>query len=255
MMRFARLAAALLAALPLTVGHAAAQDDHDAHEDLVRLEPAVQEEFGITVAEAGPGVIVHVLELPGEVRPDADRLAHLVPRFGGIVTAVRAAVGDRVESGRVLATIESDGSLADYDLRTRIGGTVIARHLTLGEAVGRDDVVFVVADLDTVWVDVTVYQADLDRVRPGQEAVVGTGREPAAVAVPEAALQDFEGRTVVFTAGADGFRPRPVKTGGRGGGLVEIAAGLAAGERYVVAGAFTLKAELGKNAFGDGHGH
>ncbi len=36
---------------------------------------------------------------------------------------------------------------------------------------------------------------------------------------------------------------------------MEIADGLAAGERYVAAGAFTLKAELGKNAFGDGHGH
>ena len=36
---------------------------------------------------------------------------------------------------------------------------------------------------------------------------------------------------------------------------VEIVAGLAVGQSYVVEGAFTLKAQLAKGSFGDGHSH
>ena len=35
----------------------------------------------------------------------------------------------------------------------------------------------------------------------------------------------------------------------------EIVDGLTSGQRYVVRGAFTLKAQLGKGSFGDAHGH
>jgi cobalt-zinc-cadmium efflux system membrane fusion protein len=36
---------------------------------------------------------------------------------------------------------------------------------------------------------------------------------------------------------------------------VEIASGLDPGQKYVSAGAFTLKAQLAKGSFGDDHGH
>ena len=35
----------------------------------------------------------------------------------------------------------------------------------------------------------------------------------------------------------------------------EVTKGLQPGQQYVTKGAFTLKAELGKGAFGDGHAH
>ncbi len=142
------------------------------HADSVALTPEQRESLGINVTEAAAGRIDSGIELLGEVRANGDRLAHIVPRFPGIVREVRRTAGDAVASGDVLAIIESSDSLAPYELRTLIDGVVLTRHLTRGEAVDRAKDAFVVADLSTVWVELSVYQKDLARVRVGQEVRV-----------------------------------------------------------------------------------
>ncbi len=64
------------------------------------------------------------------------------------------------------------GDLTRYELRSPIDGVVVEKHLSLGEAVRDDATVFVVADLSTVWAEMTVYAKDLDTVKIGQPAVV-----------------------------------------------------------------------------------
>ena len=76
-------------------------------------------------------------------------------------------------------------------------------------------------------------------------------------ALPREAVQTIEGTDAVFLPGDElgEFVPWPVQLGAElPGGLVEIVAGLSPGDEVVVAGAFTLKAELFKSEFG-GHGH
>lgn len=86
-------------------------------------------------------------------------------------------------------------------------------------------------------------------VRPGQVVTgrVTLNRTGLPVVIPAGAVQRLEGREVVFVPETDGFRARPVTMGRRGATDVEIRTGLEAGERYVSAGAFLLKAEIGKN--------
>lgn len=73
--------------------------------------------------------------------------------------------------------------------------------------------------------------------------------------VPKTALQTLEERPVVFVDTAEGWKPQPVTLGRSNDTHVEITAGLTPGQRYVTSGAFTLKAQLSKSAFGEGHGH
>ncbi|BAQ16712.1 MULTISPECIES: efflux RND transporter periplasmic adaptor subunit [Methyloceanibacter] len=58
--------------------------------------------------------------------------------------------------------------LAKYEIRAPITGTVIKKHISLGEAVSVDSDAFMVADTSTVWVDITVYPEDLREVGAGQ---------------------------------------------------------------------------------------
>jgi cobalt-zinc-cadmium efflux system membrane fusion protein len=159
--------------------HGEEHGDEHAEGSVVRLTPEQREAAGITVVEAGPASIDSGVALLGEIRPNGDRLAHIVPRFPGIVREVRKNVGDLVRPGDVLAVVESSESLSRYDIKTLIEGVVLDKHVTLGEAVDRDKQTFVIADLRTVWVELSIYQKDLSAVRVGQPVRIFTSSEDA----------------------------------------------------------------------------
>lgn len=155
------------------------------YEGRIELTPAQQEAAGIRVAEAGPAVVHEHVVLYGRIAANGDALAHLMPRFPGIVRSVHKRLGDAVDAGDVLAVIESNESLHPYELRARIPGTVIAKDVSPGEFVAGDRELFVVADLATVWVDLDVHRPDFGRLRAGQRVRVdaGDGTEPAEAAL------------------------------------------------------------------------
>lgn len=234
-------------------GHA----DEDEHgEELVVLTDAEIEEFGIEIRSSDSGTMAVEIELPGEVRANEDRYAHVTPRVSGVVRSVRASVGSFVSAGQTMAVIDSreladlkadylaavereslaqasfareerlfgqeitseadflearqalaeariatraarqklvalgfsdtyihrlpeqvERSLVTYPLSAPISGRVVEKHVVPGEAVGEATQAFEIADLSTVWVDLSVYQRDLDIVREGQEVVVDAGPE------------------------------------------------------------------------------
>lgn len=193
----------------------------------------------------------------------------------------------------------NDPSLSTYEVRSPINGTIIDKQVALGELVNGESVIYTIADLSTVWVNLTVYQKDLLFVHEGQTARIAehgdtpevsatidyisplveentrtatarvvlpnadrrwrpgafvTARLETAAAVvdvrvPRGAIQTLDEESVVFVPTNDGFRPQPVTISRTDDQGVEITAGLAQGQRYVAAGAFTLKSELEKAAF------
>ena len=352
-------------------------------EEVVRLSPDQLREFGVEVRIAGGGALAVYVALPGEVVPDPDRIAHVVPRVPGVARQVRKAIGDVVRAGDTLAVLDSrelselkseflvakeraglarstfereerlwrekvssereylaaqqglaeariemraaeqrlhaigfsndsleamtfheETSFIRYGMTAPFGGVIIEKHIALGEFVRDEESAFVVADLGEVWVELTVYQRDLPRVRVGQgvrvvdtqsgteaqgsisylspllgeatrtatarvvlandgawrpgsfvEGRVAVDERPVDVMVPKGALQTFEGRTVVFVQTPDGFEPRPVEVGLENDTHVELRSGLVPGQAYAATGSFTLKAQLEKSGFANGHGH
>jgi cobalt-zinc-cadmium efflux system membrane fusion protein len=158
--------------------HGPAEEDH---QEAVRLTSEAIQASGVVVQGAGPREIQVTRSLPGEVVANSDRLAHIVPRFPGITQQVLKGLGDQVREGEPLAVIESNESLSGYEVRSLISGTIIEKHITLGEFVRDDADIFVVADLSTVWINVTVYARDIAAVRPGLLAhVTAVGGAPSA---------------------------------------------------------------------------
>lgn len=280
-----------------------AHSDGELAEEVVSLAEEEIKEFGIEIATAGPGRLEQHVDLTGEIVIDPNRLAHIFPRFPGIVKEVRKRIGDPVKKGEVLAIIESNESLSPYEIKSLIDGQVIDMHLTLGEVIADDSHAFTIADLSKVWANLSIYQKYLADIQVGKKVFISagpntreaegkisyispvvdektrtatarvilknpdgywrpglfvTGRvivgsEMVPVYVPKTALETFENRTVVFVKHEKGFEPQPVTIGRSNTKAVEIVDGLKPGQKYVSKGGFTLKAELQKESFGDGH--
>lgn len=198
---------------------------------------------GVEVLTAGPARIKSTLALLGEIKLNAEKSVHVVPRLAGIVESVAVNAGDQVRQGQVLAVISSQ-SIADqrsdlmaaqkrtdlarityerekklwedkisaeqdylqarqslqeaeielqktqqklqsvgaglgagnhltrYEIKSPINGVITDKQVSLGQVVTGDENVFVVADLSTVWAEMTIYAKDINAVKIGQKVTV-----------------------------------------------------------------------------------
>jgi cobalt-zinc-cadmium efflux system membrane fusion protein len=187
-----------------------------------------------------------------------------------------------------------------------LSGRITERSVTAGETVSPDKPLFAVVNLQTVWVQLAVYQRDLSSVRVGLPVTIVTDAVPGrrfagqvtyigdsvdettrtlkvrcvipnpggllkpdmfvrgriatatrgrGILVPRDAIQNLEGKTVVFVQGdhPGEFEAREVRAGDTVGGETVVASGLQAGDHVVTRGAFTVKAQAMKAELGHEH--
>lgn len=146
--------------------------ENEEHSEGITLSDAKVAAAGIELATASSAVLRDSLLLNGMVQPNQELLVQVTPRFPGIVREVRKRIGDHVQKGDVLAIVESNQSLTPYELKASLAGTVIDRQTTLGEYVSEQKPAFVIADLSTVWIDLSVYRRDLGRVHVGDQVFI-----------------------------------------------------------------------------------
>lgn len=191
-----------------------------------------------------------------KVSGDGRTLA-VVSLISGRVTKADAKLGAYVLAGTELFRVSDPN-------RIQINASVLAadaRRIKPGdtaviELVGGDTLAAVVRsttpslDPESKSATIVLQPQGIDGLTQGQglrvrikPSATPTG---SAIALPEEAVQSFEGRDVVFVKTAKGFQATNVTTGQRGGGRIEIVEGLKAGAVVATKGAFLLKAELGK---------
>lgn len=153
---------------------AQAEADHEDRESKhVALTPEQIQAAGIVLAEAGPATIRETLPVYGVIAPNAERVRDVGARFPGVIRTVTAKIGDSVRAGDSLATVESNESLQTYAVVAPLNGVVTARNANPGEQTG-DKVLFTIADLATVWVELSLFPRDMAKVRVGQTVRVAS---------------------------------------------------------------------------------
>lgn len=144
----------------------------------VELSDEAIENAGISVTMAGPGEIEVMAQAPGEVQLNAERVLEVRPRYAGVVREIRKRIGDPVKQGEVVAVIQSNESLTDYDLPASMSGYVISRNVVTGQTVDHEDALMTVADLSNVWVDFAVYPQYVGRIRTGMPVTITAQNRP-----------------------------------------------------------------------------
>jgi len=146
------------------------QDEHGA--DRIRISDVKLAAAGVTLAEAAGATLTDTLAFNGILRANQEAVVQVTPRFPGIAKSIQKRIGDKVARDDLLAAIESNQSLTVYELKAPIAGTVIERQISLGEYASEQKPAFVVADLSSIWVDLSIYRQDLRRVRLGDEVLI-----------------------------------------------------------------------------------
>lgn len=149
-------------------GHAEGGHEEGEHDEgAVALTPEQIKAADIQLAQAGPASIRASLPIYGVIAPNAERTREVAARFPGVIRSVAKKVGDPVSQGETMATVESNESLQTYKVVAPLAGVVTARNANPGEQTG-DKSLFTVADLATVWVELSLFPRDVGKVRVGQ---------------------------------------------------------------------------------------
>nr|WP_177408704.1 efflux RND transporter periplasmic adaptor subunit [Pseudomonas sp. M30-35] len=197
---------------------------------------------GIQLVTAVPGELSTSISLPGEIRFDDNRTAHVVPRVAGVVESVAVSLGQKVKKGELLAVITSQqvseqrsefaaaqrrvelaritykrerqlwqdkisaeqdyllakqvlqeaeiqlnnarqkisaisGSVSTsggnrYELRAPFDGSVVEKHIVLGEVVSETSNAFTISDLSEVWATFNISPKDLNQVQVGKRVKI-----------------------------------------------------------------------------------
>jgi len=146
--------------------------DHEEEEAVLHMDDKLLKEFGVKLTVAKSGHLQKTARFPGEVMIHLDYLAHITPRFPGVVKKIYRHIGDVVKKGALLAVIESNDSLTPYKIRSPITGTIIEKHVTIGESVEAHSRAFEIANLNTVWVTFSIFQDKLGEIKKGQKAII-----------------------------------------------------------------------------------
>ncbi|MDR5855762.1 efflux RND transporter periplasmic adaptor subunit [Caballeronia sp. LZ062] len=108
-------------------------------DGAIPLDPQQIKSAGISVLKSGPAEIATTIQVPGEIRFNEDRTAHVVPRVAGIVEHVDVTVGEKVRKGQVLAVLASTdladrrSELLTAERRLSAAKTAYQREKTLWE--------------------------------------------------------------------------------------------------------------------------
>ena len=84
------------------------------------------------------------------------------------------AVRNAAQKLAAVGASASSSVLNRFEIRAPLAGTVVEKHLSLGEAVKEDASIFTVSDLGSVWAEFAVAPKDLETVRVGQRVVVSS---------------------------------------------------------------------------------
>lgn len=202
------------------------------------------------------------LAVPQSVMEELERTAKApnvilwtIPR-DGIVLERNATEGMRAQPGDVLFRLADTSSVwamldvPERELWALSTGQVVSvttRGFPGRTFAGTIKVIYPQLNRDTRTARVRVELANDDlALLPDMyvDADIAIGKADAVLSVPDHAVIDTGGRQVVFVDKGDGrFEPRDVKTGARGGGLIEIRYGLGDGERVVTSANFLIDAE------------
>ncbi len=242
------------------IGAAPLKDYEQGRAEYQALEESIRSQEGVIA-----GITARLRRFgKSDSDPSSAVVTAITAPFDGIITKAVTAPGEVVESSTELFTVADishvwvQAEVYEKDLgRIRVGQSAIIHVDTYPDELFAGRVTYISDALDpqtrTAKVRCEVTNTNL-RLKLDMFATVQvpTTFSRQAIAVPVAALQQLEAKTIVFVQRATAqFEAREIKPGKTVSGQVEVLSGLREGEPVVVVGAFHLKSIVAGKELGE----
>ncbi|MDF3128683.1 efflux RND transporter periplasmic adaptor subunit [Kiritimatiellaeota bacterium B1221] len=151
--------------------------DHRGHEhgeeasEEIELTADMMRKTGIEIRKASPGKVSRLSTFPAEIKLNRDLSAAVTPRFRSLVLEVFGEIGDEIEKGTPLATLKNRDTQATYTVTAPRGGVIISKNLSVGETAEEGRILYEVADLSSVWAEISIFSNYQHVLRKGMQVI------------------------------------------------------------------------------------
>lgn len=147
--------------------------EFDSLEGRTTISPSMADVMGLETEVAGPATLTQTLDVIGKTVETPESIRRISARFEGSIRDVYVSVGQQIEMGQRMLTIESNSSLQPYTMNAPITGTVVRRMANPGEQTnGR--VLLEILNTDSVWAELAIHPSQRSSVSIGMPVTVSS---------------------------------------------------------------------------------
>lgn len=140
--------------------------DYDNFEGRTLIGDGVAEAMGIATDTAGSATLHQTIRVYGKLVYPPSAKRQIQARFDGVIKQMHVSLGDAIDKGQVLITVESNESLKTYQIQAPMAGVVSEQFASTGEqTAGRT--LLEITRTDSLLAELAVYPADRHKVRIG----------------------------------------------------------------------------------------
>lgn len=169
--------------------------EYESFEGRTRIEPAVAEALEIATEIAGPVLLKETIAVYGKVTPYPNLERDIQARFDGVVTDVQVTLGQTVEAGQVLFSVESNESLKSYTVKAPIKGVLTALDAKAGQQTGGKTLARIL-DNSRVSVELAIFPEHFQKVKTGAPVTLMFGDTTFESRIEQIALETNANQSV-----------------------------------------------------------
>lgn len=147
------------------------QWSYESLEGRTKIEAKVAEALEIKSEIAGPAILEETIDVYGSVIADPSLERSVSARFDGLITAVHVGLGDRVNQGQALFTVESNESLKSVVVHAPIAGVVAMQNAKVGEQ-SQGKTLLRIIDNSKTYADLAIFPSHIAQVNAGASVTV-----------------------------------------------------------------------------------
>ncbi len=144
---------------------------YDNFEGRTEIQPKVADALAIGISTAGPETLKETLKVYGRLANKPENIRNISARFDGEIKSMHVSLGQAVEKGQRLASVENNESLRSYVINSPINGVVQSINANSGEQTAGKSLMKIV-DNSSLFAELSVFPSDREKITMGADVNV-----------------------------------------------------------------------------------